>query len=273
LSNGEKFNPVPTEKTVESHPLVYGALMVGQGKEQPALIIEPEKDVTLAAQDLIDAIWPLLQEANSRAPAHGRVSRSMILVSDAGKPFARAGKGTIVRKLSVAAFSKEVDKLYSDNEYAVNDVPLLDPPYDQPAIQSFVKTAFKSYLPEDELGDESDFFVLGLDSLQTLEYISRLKAGLRAHPQGGKSSWLSAKTIYANPTIKALSQEFDDRLNLEDEISSGIREHDAERISRMSAIVDEHTRAILNVPSVPKERQRHSATAASRLCSQGQLDH
>ena len=271
LSNGEKFNPVPTEKTVEGHPLVYGALMVGQGKEQPALIIEPEKDVTMAAQDLIDAIWPLVQEANSRAPAHGRVSRSMILVSDASQPFARAGKGTIVRKLSVATFSKEIEKLYSNNEYAVNDVPLLDPPYDQPAIQSFVKTAFKTYLPEAELEDESDFFVLGLDSLQTLECVSRLKAGLRAHPQGEKSSWLSAKTIYANPTIKALSQEFDDRLNLEDGTSNGVTEQDFERSSRMSAIVEEHTRAILNVASVPKNPRRDGGLTVVLTGSTGSL--
>jgi thioester reductase-like protein/aryl carrier-like protein len=262
LTNGEKFNPVPTEKRVEGHPLVYGALMVGQGKEQPA---------AMAAQDLIDAIWPLVQEANSRAPAYGRVSRSMILVSDAGKPFARAGKGTIVRKLSVAVFSKEIENLYSNKEYAVNDVPLLDPPYDQPAIQSFVKTAFKTYLPEAKLEDESDFFVLGLDSLQTLECVSRLKAGLRAHPHGGKSSWLSAKTIYANPTIKALSQEFDDRLNLEDGISNGVREHDAERSSRMSAIVDKHTRATSNMKSVPKAPSRDSGLTVVLTRSIGAL--
>ena len=271
LGNGEKFNPVPTEKTVEGHPLVYGALMVGQGKELPALIIEPEKGVALDSKDLLDAIWPIIQEANSRAPGHARVNRSMVLIAKTEKPFLRAGKGTIVRKLSVAAFSDEIEKLYSEENNEVNDVPDLDPPYDQKAIQGFVQAAVKLYFPKIDLDNQSDFFVLGLDSLQTLEFVSRLKAGLRAHPNGRKCSWLSAKIVYAKPTIKALSQEIDERLKLgmESKINSG--EEEAERSSRMSVIVDKYTRDILGCTSVSSRHQRDTDLTVVLTGSTGSL--
>ncbi len=271
LGNGEKFNPVPIEKTVEGHPLVYGALMVGQGKELPALIIEPEKGVALDSKDLLDAIWPIIQEANSRAPGHARVNRSMVLIAKTEKPFLRAGKGTIVRKLSVAAFSDEIEKLYSEENNEVNDVPDLDPPYDQKAIQGFVQAAVKLYFPKIDLDNQSDFFVLGLDSLQTLEFVSRLKAGLRAHPNGRKCSWLSAKIVYAKPTIKALSQEIDERLKLgmESKINSG--EEEAERSSRMSVIVDKYTRDILGCTSVSSRHQRDTDLTVVLTGSTGSL--
>ena len=40
LSNGEKFNPVPMELKVQSHHLLAGALVVGLGRSEPALLVE-----------------------------------------------------------------------------------------------------------------------------------------------------------------------------------------------------------------------------------------
>lgn len=44
FSNGEKMNPVAFEKTIEGHPWVQGALVVGSGQFQAGLIIEPHAD-------------------------------------------------------------------------------------------------------------------------------------------------------------------------------------------------------------------------------------
>lgn len=96
LSNGEKFNPVPSEVHISVHPLVNGALVIGQGYPQPSLILEP-KDSSQTLETLVDAVWPAIDEANSQAPGQARITRDMILISHPSKAFVRSPKGTVVR--------------------------------------------------------------------------------------------------------------------------------------------------------------------------------
>ena len=67
LSNGEKFNPVPIESMLQGHPLVGGALVVGQGRSQAALLIEPKSGAD--APNLEEDLWPLVQKSNSLVPS------------------------------------------------------------------------------------------------------------------------------------------------------------------------------------------------------------
>lgn len=63
LSTVEKFNPVPMELLIEGHPLLVGALVIGQGRSRAALLVEPKaKDID--GEMLIKEIWPLVEEAN-----------------------------------------------------------------------------------------------------------------------------------------------------------------------------------------------------------------
>lgn len=67
LSTGEKFNPVPSEVQISAHPLVNGALIVGQGYSQPCLILDP-KDPSQALESLIETVWPSIEKANAQSP-------------------------------------------------------------------------------------------------------------------------------------------------------------------------------------------------------------
>ena len=58
LSNGEKFNPVPSEVIISTHPQLSGATIVGQGRFQAALLVEPRDKGDIEANSLIEAIWP-----------------------------------------------------------------------------------------------------------------------------------------------------------------------------------------------------------------------
>ncbi|MCJ1251187.1 hypothetical protein MMC30_008418 [Trapelia coarctata] len=91
LSNGEKFNPATSENIITGHPLVSGALIVGQGRFQAALLIEPKAGAQIAS--FIEDLWSTVEEANLQAPGHGRIIRSMIAVASPDKSFERAGKG------------------------------------------------------------------------------------------------------------------------------------------------------------------------------------
>lgn len=91
LSTGEKFNPVAFEQKLLSHGLLSGALVVGQRRFQCALILEA-KDIA-SSQNVIEEVWPVVEEANIAAPAHGKIQKQMIMQTKASKPFPRAGKG------------------------------------------------------------------------------------------------------------------------------------------------------------------------------------
>lgn len=80
LSNGEKFNPVPMALLIQGHPLLAGAIIIGMGRPQPALLVEPKHDVP-TRETLLDKILPLVEQANAMAPAPARVVRSKILIA------------------------------------------------------------------------------------------------------------------------------------------------------------------------------------------------
>lgn len=119
LATGEKFNPVPSEIMISSHPLVSAALVVGFRRTQPALLIEPAPNVELDRNVLIDKIWPSVERANKQALACGRLSRSLAMVVDSNKPFERAGKGTVIRKMTAEKLASEIDGLY--DRHSIDD--------------------------------------------------------------------------------------------------------------------------------------------------------
>jgi acyl-coenzyme A synthetase/AMP-(fatty) acid ligase len=95
---GEKTNPISMEDHIAGHPEVKAALVAGAQKFQAALLIEPVAEKSLTAEEraqLIERVWPTIQEANKVCPAHAKISKSHILITDPEKPMARAGKGTV----------------------------------------------------------------------------------------------------------------------------------------------------------------------------------
>ncbi|KAL8650254.1 MAG: hypothetical protein Q9226_005223 [Calogaya cf. arnoldii] len=209
LSNGEKFNPVPSEAIVNSHPLVSAALIIGQGRFQAALLIEPVK-TDKSESSLIDELWLTIEKANGQAQSHGRIIRTMIAVADLSKPFERAGKGTVVRKLTAEKYAAEIETLYSgDHLNSLRDGPRLGSASDVKSVQDFVRQAVNVSFPVEEIQGSDDLYVLGLDSLKTLEIVSLLKAGLRDH----HVAWLTSQTLYTNPTIDQLADQIYMQLN------------------------------------------------------------
>ncbi|KAI9742141.1 MAG: hypothetical protein M1818_004041 [Claussenomyces sp. TS43310] len=116
LSKGEKINPIPMENIVRSHEMIRDALIVGDYRADASLLLELVDSETLSRTqkaDLIDRVWPIIQEANKLAPGFARIRRPFILFTTPSKPFQRAAKGTVQRQLSVQSYAKELEELYS----------------------------------------------------------------------------------------------------------------------------------------------------------------
>lgn len=204
LSNGEKFNPVPSEVQISAHPLVNGALIIGQGRPQPCLILEL-KEPRETLRHLVQTVWPTIEKANSEAPGQARIIRDMILVAASSKPFNRSPKGTVVRATTSRLYQDDLDELYkreiSNNIEHIN----LTSTSDLEVVNKFVSEVVLAAFPGHTVQLTDDLFGLGLDSLQTMEIIRLLKAGIRSYDKTADISWVSMKYIYQHPTIAELA--------------------------------------------------------------------
>ena len=86
LSNGYKFNPVTAESVIQDHPLVSGALIIGLGRAQAALLIELKADQP-HAPGVVDMIWPVIEKANSGLPRPRTYIADQGSYCSGGEPF------------------------------------------------------------------------------------------------------------------------------------------------------------------------------------------
>lgn len=262
LSNGEKFNPVLTEKLIESHPWVKGALVVGQGKFQAGLLIEPEWS-QIGTQDpasLIDHIWPIVEQANREAPTHARIYQTKIAVAKQQKPFRRAPKGSIVRLQTVALFTDEIEALYADEDYS--SAPNQEVNGDT-TLTSKIRAVFSHALPsfQEETADDVDIFSLGVDSLDVLSLTNALNKSIRG-------ANVTSPNIYSNPSVKQLSKALSQKVDTSNERSLAPRSQD----EKLNAMLRKYTKDMIRQKSttdVPKLPSKHTVVLTGSTGSLG----
>jgi hypothetical protein len=118
FSNGTKHNPLAFEEQLRSNPLVKTALVVGNGHQQAAALIElvePIADNEGAMEMVRKEVWPTVEAANMMAPRHALVQKSHIIFSKPSKPFQRASKGTVQRASTIMLYKEEIDELYANS--------------------------------------------------------------------------------------------------------------------------------------------------------------
>ena len=196
--NGEKTNPVTMEQHVVSHlPEIRAALLVGTRRFQAALLIEPtdfEREMTLSERGaFIERIWPTIEDANRQAPSHAQILKSHIIFTHPQRP---KRSGTLL------LYKDDIDSLYVDGDIMstkhgwVEDITG-DLKYEN--VSRFIKKSILQSIADwKTLHNGKDFFTLGMDSLDSLFHVRRIKLGL-AVPT------IAPSTIYANPSVGALT--------------------------------------------------------------------
>ncbi|RAL10259.1 putative NRPS-like enzyme [Aspergillus homomorphus CBS 101889] len=227
LSNGEKLNPVTLEKTVEGHPRVKHALVVGQGRFETALLVEPNAAVA-DETEFVDAIWPTVERANETVPKYGRVSRNKIRLASPAKPFTVTPKGTTQRRAVNSDYKDEIDAIYAAAaaEEAAS-VPQLPATLDLEHLRDYVRRLLADLLARSDLKDDEDLYGAGLDSLQTIHLARTLQSAV-ATLRGSVS--VNQQQIYAHPTVAQLAQYLVDLIHGQTSTTSISR---PERIANM----------------------------------------
>ncbi|KAH6844497.1 hypothetical protein B0I37DRAFT_164453 [Chaetomium sp. MPI-CAGE-AT-0009] len=208
FSNGEKLNPVSIETILMGHPKVKGAIVVGSNRFQPALILEPvnQPKTDDEAKEFLDSVWPTVVKANEETVAHGQIGRQLIAISNPDKPFLRAGKGTVQRAGTIRMYKEEIDRIYQQvNEVTSSEAPVLDLSSKE-ALTKSIEAIFEKRLQSPKLEADTDFFTVGIDSMQVINASRLLRAGLEASGIRMDASALATRVIYGHPTPRRLAE-------------------------------------------------------------------
>lgn len=227
MSNGLKFDPKTTEDIIGSHPDVDAVIVGGGRRFRLCLLIEldatcyPAEDFQSPEeerewrQQMVNKVWPVIEEANHKAPKFGRVPKELILFTAKHQPFSRSPKGSIQRQLTLANYEERIDRLYTESEQGLLTQGLL-------ALEStstkdlvpFLTNLYAQTLELEDIGPDDDVFAHGMDSFAIATVSSRLKAALRSigTPEE-KLNDITIRLIYERPTATQMAQKLHSMLS------------------------------------------------------------
>lgn len=263
LLTGEKFNPVPLELGVQAIPGVSGALIAGDRQTRVALLIELQRDHNFGPNPE-DALWPDIQRLNANTAGPGRVSQSMILIAKKDKPFVRAGKGTIVRKLTLQAYEEELNKLFKGSPKRSMPSVLLKPTaFRLEDVKALVRSIIENNLVEVAADESLNLYTQGLDSVRSIETVTQLRAALASLDLGRPLTWITLELIYNHSSINELTTVLLNWLN------DDIYPESIDKVSRMQNLLSYYEQslpilsAVLQRPDTNLERKLNIALIGS----------
>lgn len=111
FSTGVNLYPVPVQTALGSSPAVHGALVFGNERLQPIVLIELAKDIQ-ASETLKQELWDhIIRPHNGITPSYGRIDQThMLLIPHGG--FVRTSKGTAKRMETQQKHAKEIEQVY-----------------------------------------------------------------------------------------------------------------------------------------------------------------
>ena len=268
--NGEKTNPNSMEQhIVARNPDISAVLVVGAQRFQAALLVEPTKNDKMLSlierAAFIERIWPTIEEANQDVPSHARILKTHILFTSPQKQMLRAGKGTVQRSGTLKSYTAEIDKLYRDADTISADVDAPDnvtrDDLDKTLVLKKVRHCVIASTNWKSTEDTDNFFTLGMDSLQALVLVRKLRQNLAMHN-------IALSTVYTNPSTASLSEAI---VQLSDRSRAIKTSVEQERTDVRKALLKEYKEKIDRIKVQPKMRVKHHQEVVVLTGSTGAL--
>ena len=264
MSNGLKMDPTETENAVCAHPKVTGALVAGSHRFRLCLLIElkPEAAATQNEEErkaILDELWPTIDKANRAAPRFGQIPKELILFTSSGKPFSRASKGTIQRRLSLADYEREIEELYAQAEDGLltDGLPRLKSTSVSDLLP-FLKGLYAETLEKRDIAADDDIFAKGMDSLLIFVLAARIKAGLRRH---GIPEHVIGRVdnalLFNSTTISRLAYKLSTLLSERDNTSSERTNGHVDNADDVRGLLAKYE---AKIPSIVKKKRRRGQT-------------
>lgn len=203
LVNGEKVNPLDMEGIVRQNNAVSEAVVFGPGRASIGLaVVRAPNTELLSDDDIIERIWPAVENAHEAMPAYGQLSKTMVRVLPADIEYPRTDKGTVIRQAFYKNFSQLIEEAYETEDTMTGSLTL-----SEPELKVFIREQLRSILSskaQAALTDDADFFGLGMDSLQATQLRSVLMKMLNTNGQQ-----LGLNVAFERPTISDLARYLD----------------------------------------------------------------
>ena len=117
FSHSNSYRVSGIEAAIMSHPDVQAAVVGGDGRARPFLILDVRRDRIPAGVgqhdiDLIEHVWPVVNEANEKCKEMVRLKKELTILVAPDKPIERTAKGTVSRRAAIELYKNEVDEAY-----------------------------------------------------------------------------------------------------------------------------------------------------------------
>lgn len=204
LTNGEKVLPLPIEGLIKQHPLIHDAVVVGVSRAVPGLLVfqsEKASQNGLSGEEYLDAIWPVIEEVNSKAEKFSQLSRDTVAVLpyEASSSGLRTDKGSVIRAQVYNRFADVIDGIYAKFGQRGNGTLRLSLGDTEAHILKLCK---------EELGlkvssVDTDFFAAGVDSLKAIHLRRLLLRDFdMSHGKG-----LGQNIVFETATVSRLAEK------------------------------------------------------------------
>ncbi|KAH8428587.1 uncharacterized protein LDX57_006283 [Aspergillus melleus] len=166
LINGEKVLPLPIEGRIREDELVREAVVVGVDRAIPGLLVfrAPAGD-HLSEGNYLDAIWPAIADANTRAEGFSQITREMVTLMPSDVSYPQTDKRSIIRAQVYRQFAEQIEDMYVRLEE--NHEGLLQ--LDLPGLVERLQSIFRDIVGVPVESIETDFFTAGVDSLKAIQ--------------------------------------------------------------------------------------------------------
>ncbi|KAL8989013.1 MAG: hypothetical protein Q9177_002006 [Variospora cf. flavescens] len=174
LLNGEKFLPLVTEGRVQEHPLVEAAVVFGESRPVPGiLVLRAHAARSMSDEEFIDAIDPAIQAANRDSEGFSKLGREMIVPLDAGTEFPVTDKRSIVRAQVYQIFRQNILDAYERlGAVVVHEEGLMNMSLED--LEKRLKNMCQSVTGIWITDPATDFFNAGIDSLQAIRFRAQI---------------------------------------------------------------------------------------------------
>ncbi|KAK4186654.1 hypothetical protein QBC35DRAFT_257040 [Podospora australis] len=196
LVNGEKVLPLPIEGRLREDPLIREAVVFGVDKPIPGLLVFRVSD-DLSDEEYINAIWPSVADANTRAEAFSQITRDMVVLVESSVEYPRTDKGSIIRAQVYKNFADKIEEAYDrldgDKEGSLS--------LDLPQIEEFILTTLQETIGVSLASVDTDFFTAGIDSLKAIQMRRILQKTLNLNGQS-----LTPNVVYEKRNTRGLAK-------------------------------------------------------------------
>ncbi|KAI0199645.1 acetyl-CoA synthetase-like protein [Astrocystis sublimbata] len=198
LLSGEKILPLGMEGAVRESALVRDGLMVGNDRLMPGLLLFRSTTASgMSDEEVLDAVWPIIEAANEVMDEYARITRDMIVPLAADVEYPVTDKNSIIRAACYRVFEDLIDQLYnSDSQTNGVDKKQLS----LEDLESYLFQVVRDRAGIEVSDYESDFFASGIDSLRAAQLRRLLQQELDL---GGRS--LPTNVVYDAGNVRKLA--------------------------------------------------------------------